>query len=85
MGENALSTLILLSYSKMLRVAIGILNVKFLAVYVDSAASKTMARWANIPYLDPQKHLALFCDRCLSFCCCFPFLCYSCVLNYYLD
>ena len=66
MGENAvkvLSTLILLSYSKMLRVTIGILNVKFLAVYIDSVSSKTMARWAidgNIPYLDPEKHLALF-------------------------
>ena len=61
-GENALkvlSTLFLLSYSKMLRVTIGVLNVKF--IYPNSSTAQL--RWAidgNISYLDPQRHLALF-------------------------
>ena len=64
-GENAvkvLSTLILLSYSKMFRVTIGALNLKFVKVYFTNFTTSEL-RWAidgNIPYFDPQRHLALF-------------------------
>ena len=68
MGSNAmkvLSTLIILSYSKMLRVTIDIFSFKLLTVYnaTDSSISSIMARWTvdgNIPFLDSQKHLVLF-------------------------
>lgn len=65
-GANAmkiLSTLILLSYSKMLRVTIGALRFKSVDMYFDSSSSTSMLRWAldgNIPYLDAQRHLTLF-------------------------
>ena len=64
-GETSvkvLSTLILLSYSKMFRVTIGALNLKFVNIYIDSSTT-IEARWAldgNVPYFDPQRHLALF-------------------------
>jgi hypothetical protein len=65
-GETSvkvLSTLILLSYSKMFRVAIGALNLKSINVYIDNSTSISKVRWAldgNIPYFDPQRHLTLF-------------------------
>ena len=65
-GMNALkvlSTLILLSYSKMLRVTIGALRLKSVEVYFNSSSSASTVRWAldgNIPYLDAQRHLVLF-------------------------
>lgn len=63
-GENAvkvLSTLILLSYSKMLRVSFSIFNTN--SVNLESASSSSSNRWAldgNIPYFDTTRHLPLF-------------------------
>jgi hypothetical protein len=79
MGRNAskiFSTLILLSYSKMIRVTFGILNFKSITVYISDTRSETMTRWAvdgNIPYLDPQKHLILFLIALLSILLLIPF------------
>ena len=81
-GENAtkvLSTLILLSYSKMLRIAVGILHLKILKVHVDSSTSWTEARWAvdgNIPYFDTQTHLVLFVLAIVSIVLLLPFSLY---------
>ena len=64
-GENAvkvLSTLFLLSYSKMFRVTFGILNLKIVNIYAKNSIVLKL-RWildGNIPYFDPQRHLALF-------------------------
>ena len=64
-GENALkvlSTLFLLSYSKMLRVTIGILSLKVIEIHFNDSVI-TKVRWTtdgNIPYLDPKRHLAAF-------------------------
>ena len=61
-GSNALkvlSTLFLLSYSKMLRVTIGIMNLKSIAIY-DATIVRSV-RWildSNISYFDSQ-HLLL--------------------------
>ena len=63
-GENALkvlSTLFLLSYSKMLRVAIGALNLKVLYIYTNNS---TVSEWrwvldGNVPYFDSKRHLVL--------------------------
>ena len=61
-GQNSvkvLATLILLSYSKMLRVTIGSLNSKFISVYVNDTII-TKPRWildGNIAYFDIKKHL----------------------------
>ena len=63
-GENALkilSTLFLLSYSKMFRVAIGVFNLKIIKVYTNDSVIRKV-RWildGNIPYFDPQGHLGL--------------------------
>ena len=63
-GENAvkiLSTLFLLSYSKMLRATIGALNIKVITVYLNSTAVISKMRWAldgNVSYFD-EKHLVL--------------------------
>ena len=66
-GKNSvkvLSTLILLSYSKMLRVAIGIFDFKYVEVYNNNMSSTFLEmRWAvdgTIPYFDLPKHLVLF-------------------------
>ncbi len=66
-GRNALkvlSTLFLLSYSKMLRVIITALSVKTVRVYIDNASIPIVKiRWivdGNIPYLDPKRHLIPF-------------------------
>ena len=65
-GEKAtkvLATLILLSYSKILRVVFGSLDLTYIKVHVDSSNSMEVARWAvdgNIPYLNLQRHLVLF-------------------------
>ena len=59
-GQNSvkvLATLILLSYSKMLRVTIGSLNSKFISVYVNDTII-TKPRWildGNIAYFDTKK------------------------------
>ncbi len=64
-GENAvkfLATLIILSYSKMLRVTIGSLNSKIINIFTNNSIV-TKVRWifdGNIPYFDLQRHLALF-------------------------
>ena len=77
-GVNALkvlSTLFLLSYSKMCRVTIGVLNFKILSIYVGNS-TETTVRWAmdgTIPYFDPQKHLALFLLAMLVFILLLPF------------
>ena len=66
MGENALkvlATLFLLSYSKILRVSIGSLNVRVINVHINSTTSILMSRWildGNIAYFDDNKHLLLF-------------------------
>ena len=65
-GENAvkvLATLFLLSYSKMLRVSLGSLNVRVINVHINSTTSILMSRWVldgNIAYFDDNKHLLLF-------------------------
>ena len=65
-GDNAvkvLSTLILLSYSKMLRVTIAALRMKTVELYFNNSNSTSMLRWAvdgNIAYLNTQRHLVLF-------------------------
>ena len=71
-GENALkvlSTLILLSYSKMLRVTIQVLKMKTIDVHFNSSTSTSLVRWAldgNIPYFDLQRHLFLFAIAILA-------------------
>ena len=68
MGENAvkvLATLVLLSYSKMLRVALRSLNYNVLNVYIDTTnTTKTRQyRWildGNIAYFDSHSHIWLF-------------------------
>ena len=65
-GENAvkvLATLFLLSYSKMLRVSLGSLNVRVINVHINSTTSILMSRWVldgNMAYFDDNKHLLLF-------------------------
>ena len=65
-GENAvkvLATLFLLSYSKMLRVSLGSLNVRVINVYMNRTTSMLMSRWildGNIAYFDGNKHSLLF-------------------------
>ena len=60
-GENAtkiLSTLILLSYSKMLRVSFIIFNQR--SIDFETGSSNRWSVDGNIPYLDPPRHLPLF-------------------------
>ena len=63
-GQNAvkvLATLILLSYSKMLRVAISTLNQAVITVHVNNTKIRKL-RWiidGNVPYFNPQDHLIL--------------------------
>ena len=63
-GQNAvkvLATLILLSYSKMLRVTIGTLNQAIITVHVNNTKIHKL-RWiidGNVPYFNPQDHLIL--------------------------
>ena len=62
-GENAvkvLSTLILLSYSKMLRITIGALKLKLVRVHSASISEMRWVADGNILYFDRQRHLALF-------------------------
>ena len=72
-GENAvkvLATLFLLSYSKMLRVSLGSLNVRVINVHINSTTSILMSRWildGNIAYFDDNKHLFLFVIGLLFF------------------
>lgn len=83
-GENAvkvLATLLLLSYSKMLRVTIGTLNFKILHIYIGNQTTHRI-RWildGNISYFDPQKHLSMLIICILfillSFLLCFSLLC----------
>ena len=63
-GQNAvkvLATLILLSYSKMLRVTIGTLNKAVITLHVNNTKIYKI-RWildGNVPYFNPQDHLIL--------------------------
>ena len=77
-GENSLkilSTLFLLSYSKMIRVTIGVFNFKFVKIFTSGSIT-TSIRWAmdgNIPYFNPQRHLVAFVIATVFACLLLPF------------
>lgn len=64
-GNNAvkvLATLFLLSFSKMLRVTIHSLNLKYVDIWINSTHPVTKVAWTldgNIPYLHSSYHLSL--------------------------
>ena len=65
-GENAvkvLATLFLLSYSKMLRVTLGTLNLSVINIHINSTCTISKLRWildGNVAYFDDGKHFSLF-------------------------
>ena len=65
-GENAvkvLATLFLLSYSKMLRVTLGTLNLSVINIHINSTSTTSKLRWildGNIAYLEDIRHIILF-------------------------
>ena len=64
-GENAvkvLATLFLLSYSKMLRVTLGSLNLGVIDIHINSTFTITKLKWildGNIAYFEDVKHIIL--------------------------
>ena len=64
-GENAvkvLTTLFLLSYSKMLRVTLGTLNSSVINIHINSTSTTSKLRWildGNIAYFEDIKHSIL--------------------------
>ena len=64
-GENALkvlATLFLLSYSKMLRITLGTLNLSVVTIHIDSTSTISKLRWildGNIAYFEDIKHSIL--------------------------
>ena len=79
-GENSLkilSTLFLLSYSKMIRVTIGVFNFKTILIYINNSTTMlTSMRWAmdgNIPYFNPRRHLVAFVIATVFACLLLPF------------
>ena len=64
-GENAvkiLATLFILSYSKMLRVTLGSLNLGVIDIHINSTFTITKLRWildGNIAYFEDVKHIIL--------------------------
>lgn len=79
LGNNSvkvLATLILLSYSKMLRVIVGCLSFKTLKFRVNEATTVYQTIWTldgNIPYFNPRLHLSLFIFGILLILASFPF------------
>ena len=65
-GENAvkvLATLFLLSYSKMLRVTLGTLNLSVINIHINNTSTISKLRWSldgNVAYFDYGKHFSLF-------------------------
>ena len=64
-GEDAvkvLATLFLLSYSKMLRITLGTLNLSVVTIHIDSTSTISKLRWildGNIAYFEDIKHSIL--------------------------
>ena len=64
-GENAvkvLATLFLLSYSKMLRITLGTLNLSVIYIHINSTSTTSKLRWildGNIAYFEDIKHSIL--------------------------
>ena len=64
-GKNAvkvLATLFLLSYSKMLRVTLGSLNLRIINIHINSSSTISKLQWildGNIAYFYDSKHLTL--------------------------
>ena len=64
-GENAvkvLATLFLLSYSKMLRITLGTLNLSVVNIHINSTSTISKLRWildGNIAYFEDIKHSIL--------------------------